>query len=49
MTFKLTNLLFRIARLVLLEFFFFFHFLGHAWTSDYGCSDKAEEFHWLIR
>ncbi|GMN34856.1 hypothetical protein TIFTF001_004935 [Ficus carica] len=23
--------------------------IGHAWTSDYGCSDKEEEFHWLIR
>lgn len=23
--------------------------IGHAWTSDYGCSDKAEEFHWLIK
>ncbi|OMO75515.1 hypothetical protein COLO4_26055 [Corchorus olitorius] len=22
---------------------------GHAWTSDYGCSDKEEEFHWLIK
>ncbi|KAG6699542.1 hypothetical protein I3843_08G070600 [Carya illinoinensis] len=24
-------------------------FLGHAWTSDYGCSDKEEEFHWLLK
>jgi hypothetical protein len=24
-------------------------FLGHAWTSDYGCSDKEEEFHWMIK
>ncbi|PHT51482.1 Prolyl endopeptidase [Capsicum baccatum] len=23
--------------------------IGHAWTSDFGCSDKEEEFHWLIR
>ncbi|KAF2310168.1 hypothetical protein GH714_007020 [Hevea brasiliensis] len=23
--------------------------IGHAWTSDYGCSDKEEEFHWLIK
>lgn len=23
--------------------------IGHAWTSDYGCSDKEEEFHWQIR
>ncbi|KAK4276472.1 hypothetical protein QN277_014618 [Acacia crassicarpa] len=23
--------------------------IGHAWTSDYGCSDKVEEFHWLIK
>ncbi|KAM1329596.1 hypothetical protein ACFX15_041632 [Malus domestica] len=22
--------------------------IGHAWTSDFGCSDKEEEFHWLI-
>ncbi|KAK4387423.1 Prolyl endopeptidase, partial [Sesamum angolense] len=22
---------------------------GHAWTSDFGCSDKEEEFHWLIK
>ncbi|KAJ6392372.1 hypothetical protein OIU77_026183 [Salix suchowensis] len=22
--------------------------IGHAWTSDYGCSDKKEEFGWLI-
>ncbi|KAG5528370.1 hypothetical protein RHGRI_029142 [Rhododendron griersonianum] len=22
--------------------------LGHAWTSDFGCSEK-EEFHWLIK
>ncbi|EPS68647.1 hypothetical protein M569_06121, partial [Genlisea aurea] len=21
--------------------------IGHAWTSDYGCSDKEEEFSWL--
>ncbi|KAK2398349.1 prolyl endopeptidase [Trifolium repens] len=21
----------------------------HAWTSDFGCSDKEEEFHWLIK
>ncbi|KAG6704697.1 hypothetical protein I3842_07G145200 [Carya illinoinensis] len=23
--------------------------IGHAWTSDFGCSDKEEEFHWLIK
>ncbi|KAJ6920999.1 hypothetical protein NC651_014545 [Populus alba x Populus x berolinensis] len=23
--------------------------IGHAWTSDYGCSDKKEEFDWLIK
>ncbi|KAF9621767.1 hypothetical protein IFM89_027621 [Coptis chinensis] len=23
--------------------------IGHAWASDYGCSDKEEEFHWLIK
>ncbi|KAL4650321.1 hypothetical protein ACB092_01G079200 [Castanea dentata] len=23
--------------------------IGHAWTSDYGCSDKEEEFYWLIK
>ncbi|KAK7280790.1 hypothetical protein RJT34_25857 [Clitoria ternatea] len=23
--------------------------IGHAWTSEFGCSDKKEEFHWLIR
>ncbi|KAE9586690.1 hypothetical protein Lal_00004677 [Lupinus albus] len=23
--------------------------IGHAWTSDYGSSDKEEEFHWLIK
>ncbi|CAM8975015.1 unnamed protein product [Rhodiola kirilowii] len=23
--------------------------IGHAWTSDYGCSDKEEEFHWLYK
>ncbi|XP_010536444.1 PREDICTED: prolyl endopeptidase-like [Tarenaya hassleriana] len=23
--------------------------IGHAWTSEFGCSDKEEEFHWLIR
>ncbi|KAL7155572.1 hypothetical protein ABFS83_03G084000 [Erythranthe nasuta] len=23
--------------------------IGHAWTSDYGCSSKEEEFHWLIK
>ncbi|XP_058098413.1 uncharacterized protein LOC131243234 [Magnolia sinica] len=23
--------------------------IGHAWTSDYGCSDKEEEFQWLIK
>lgn len=29
---------------------FIFHFsLGHAWTSDFGCSDKEEEFQWLIK
>lgn len=23
--------------------------IGHAWTTDYGCSDKEEEFEWLIK
>nr|GMD40267.1 prolyl endopeptidase-like [Ipomoea batatas] len=23
--------------------------IGHAWTSDYGCSEKEEEFHWLFK
>ncbi|RYR48721.1 hypothetical protein Ahy_A07g034786 isoform C [Arachis hypogaea] len=23
--------------------------IGHAWTTDYGCSDKEKEFHWLIK
>ncbi|KAI4339953.1 hypothetical protein MLD38_024835 [Melastoma candidum] len=23
--------------------------IGHAWTSDYGCSDNEEEFQWLIK
>ncbi|CAN6242531.1 unnamed protein product [Urochloa humidicola] len=23
--------------------------IGHAWTTEYGCSDKEEEFHWLIK
>ncbi|KAI3460440.1 hypothetical protein Pfo_017103 [Paulownia fortunei] len=23
--------------------------IGHAWTSDFGCSDNEEEFHWLIK
>ncbi|KAG1355374.1 prolyl endopeptidase [Cocos nucifera] len=23
--------------------------IGHAWTTDYGSSDKGEEFHWLIK
>ncbi|XP_030950854.1 prolyl endopeptidase-like [Quercus lobata] len=23
--------------------------IGHSWTSDYGCSDKEEEFYWLIK
>ncbi|XP_058785500.1 uncharacterized protein LOC131660300 [Vicia villosa] len=23
--------------------------IGHAWTSDFGCADKEEEFHWLIK
>ncbi|KAJ4835002.1 hypothetical protein Tsubulata_922882 [Turnera subulata] len=23
--------------------------IGHAWTSDYGCSDKEDEFNWLIK
>jgi hypothetical protein len=26
-----------------------FCYSGHAWTSDFGCSDKEEEFHWLIK
>lgn len=27
----------------------FFECTGHAWTSDYGCSDKEEDFHNLIK
>ncbi|MED6106352.1 hypothetical protein PIB30_004126 [Stylosanthes scabra] len=23
--------------------------IGHAWTTDYGCSDNEREFHWLIK
>lgn len=23
--------------------------IGHAWTTDYGCSDKPEQFEWLIK
>ncbi|XP_070534637.1 prolyl endopeptidase-like isoform X2 [Ptychodera flava] len=23
--------------------------IGHAWTTDYGCSDKKEDFEWLIK
>ncbi|XWS20885.1 hypothetical protein CRYUN_Cryun30bG0007400 [Craigia yunnanensis] len=23
--------------------------IGHAWTCDFGCSEKEEEFHWLIK
>ncbi|GAB2289271.1 hypothetical protein Dimus_023576 [Dionaea muscipula] len=23
--------------------------IGHAWVSDFGCSEKEEEFHWLIK
>uniref|UniRef100_A0A4W3JN66 Prolyl endopeptidase n=1 Tax=Callorhinchus milii TaxID=7868 RepID=A0A4W3JN66_CALMI len=23
--------------------------IGHAWTTDFGCSDNAEEFEWLIK
>ncbi|XP_027148362.1 prolyl endopeptidase-like [Coffea eugenioides] len=23
--------------------------IGHAWTSDYGCSEKEKEFHWLFK
>ncbi|PKA56028.1 prolyl oligopeptidase [Apostasia shenzhenica] len=23
--------------------------IGHAWTSDYGCSDNKDEFEWLIK
>ncbi|RDY07371.1 Prolyl endopeptidase, partial [Mucuna pruriens] len=23
--------------------------IGHAWTTEFGCSDKEEEFHWLIK
>lgn len=23
--------------------------IGHAWTTDYGCSDKEEDFHYLIK
>ncbi|KAL7197430.1 hypothetical protein ACSBR2_020048 [Camellia fascicularis] len=23
--------------------------IGHRWTCDFGCSEKEEEFHWLIK
>ncbi|VVA91979.1 unnamed protein product [Arabis nemorensis] len=23
--------------------------IGHAWASEFGCSDKEEEFHWLMK
>ena len=23
--------------------------IGHAWTTDYGCSEKEEQFQWLIK
>lgn len=23
--------------------------IGHAWTTDYGCADKADQFEWLIK
>jgi len=23
--------------------------IGHAWTTDYGCSDDPEQFQWLIK
>lgn len=23
--------------------------IGHAWTTDYGCSDDPEQFKWLIK
>lgn len=23
--------------------------IGHAWTTDYGCSDDPEQFEWLIK
>ncbi|CAI8606496.1 unnamed protein product [Vicia faba] len=23
--------------------------IGHAWTTEFGCSDKEEEFHWIIK
>lgn len=23
--------------------------IGHAWTTDYGCSDNPEQFEWLIK
>jgi prolyl oligopeptidase len=23
--------------------------IGHAWTTDYGCADKKDEFEWLIK
>ncbi|CAI0382351.1 unnamed protein product [Linum tenue] len=23
--------------------------IGHAWTTDFGCSNEEEEFHWLIK
>lgn len=34
---------------LLMHGMFLFSYAGHAWTSDYGCSDNEEEFHWLIK
>lgn len=42
--------LYYFSSMLLAYFILFCLFIqGHAWTSDYGCSDKEEEFHWLYK